>query len=86
MMLLSLLFHKIFKHCVYNDNKINRLEFPSAFTKNFGVKAVMGTSVLLTWEIPETFKSEVPLKVVTSPCQFEKIKVSPFVVSRKSAS
>ncbi|XP_075901581.1 protein tyrosine phosphatase receptor type Fa [Nelusetta ayraudi] len=34
------------------------------FTKNFGVKAVMKTSVLLTWEIPETFKSEVPLKIL----------------------
>ncbi|CAB1332109.1 unnamed protein product, partial [Coregonus sp. 'balchen'] len=30
------------------------------FTKNFGVKAVMKTSVLLTWEVPETYKSQVP--------------------------
>lgn len=43
--------------------KINHFEFPLAFTKNFGVKAVLKTSVLLTWEMPETFKSEVPLKV-----------------------
>lgn len=33
------------------------------FTKNFGVKAVTKTSVLLTWEVPETYKSQVPLKV-----------------------
>ncbi|XP_055769831.1 receptor-type tyrosine-protein phosphatase F-like isoform X5 [Salvelinus fontinalis] len=33
------------------------------FTKNFGVKAVMKTSVLLTWEVPETYKSQVPFKV-----------------------
>ncbi|XP_069007105.1 protein tyrosine phosphatase receptor type Fa isoform X2 [Embiotoca jacksoni] len=35
-----------------------------AFTKNFGVKAVMKTSVLLTWEVPETYKSQVPLKIL----------------------
>ncbi|XP_067368622.1 protein tyrosine phosphatase receptor type Fa isoform X21 [Channa argus] len=34
------------------------------FTKNFGVKAVMKTSVLLTWEVPETYKSQVPLKIL----------------------
>ncbi|XP_034003073.1 protein tyrosine phosphatase receptor type Fa isoform X4 [Trematomus bernacchii] len=34
------------------------------FTKNFGVKAVTKTSVLLTWEVPETFKSQVPLKIL----------------------
>nr|XP_057930094.1 protein tyrosine phosphatase receptor type Fa isoform X8 [Doryrhamphus excisus] len=34
------------------------------FTKNFGVKAVMKTSVLLTWDVPETFESEVPLKIL----------------------
>ena len=36
---------------------------PPEFTKNFGVKAVMKTSVLLTWEVPETYKSQVPFKV-----------------------
>ncbi|XP_068449270.1 protein tyrosine phosphatase receptor type Fa isoform X2 [Clinocottus analis] len=35
-----------------------------AFTKNFAVKAVMKTSVLLTWEVPETYKSQVPLKIL----------------------
>lgn len=41
------------------------------FTKNFGVKTVMETSVLLTWEVPETYKSQVPLKVknVFTPTQ-----------------
>ncbi|KAM7410689.1 hypothetical protein PAMA_001904 [Pampus argenteus] len=34
------------------------------FTKNFGVKAVMKTSVLLTWDVPETYKSQVPLKIL----------------------
>uniref|UniRef100_A0A672RXZ1 Receptor-type tyrosine-protein phosphatase F n=1 Tax=Sinocyclocheilus grahami TaxID=75366 RepID=A0A672RXZ1_SINGR len=30
----------------------------------FGVKAVMKTSVLLTWEVPENYKSQVPFKSV----------------------
>ncbi|KAG7488136.1 hypothetical protein MATL_G00032160 [Megalops atlanticus] len=34
------------------------------FTKNFGVKAVMKTSVLLTWEVPETYNSQVPFKIL----------------------
>ncbi|XP_067454110.1 protein tyrosine phosphatase receptor type Fa isoform X6 [Thunnus thynnus] len=34
------------------------------FTKNFGVRAVMKTSVLLTWDVPETYKSQVPLKIL----------------------
>ncbi|KAM9797060.1 protein tyrosine phosphatase receptor type Fa isoform 1-T1 [Syngnathus typhle] len=34
------------------------------FTKNFGVKAVTRTSVLLTWDVPEIFESEVPLKIL----------------------
>ncbi|XP_056233807.1 protein tyrosine phosphatase receptor type Fa isoform X3 [Seriola aureovittata] len=39
-------------------------DLPPVFTKNFGVKAVMKTSVLLTWEVPETYKSQVPLKIL----------------------
>ncbi|XP_078025220.1 protein tyrosine phosphatase receptor type Fa isoform X5 [Epinephelus lanceolatus] len=39
-------------------------DLPSAFTKDFSVKAVMKTSVLLTWEVPETYKSQVPLKIL----------------------
>ncbi|XP_061680646.1 protein tyrosine phosphatase receptor type Fa isoform X3 [Syngnathoides biaculeatus] len=35
-----------------------------AFTQNFGVNAVTRTSVLLTWDVPETFDSEVPLKIL----------------------
>ncbi|KAG7272522.1 hypothetical protein CRUP_006811 [Coryphaenoides rupestris] len=34
------------------------------FTKNFGVKAVTKTSVLLTWEVPETYQSQVPFKIL----------------------
>uniref|UniRef100_A0A4W4FQU8 Receptor-type tyrosine-protein phosphatase F n=1 Tax=Electrophorus electricus TaxID=8005 RepID=A0A4W4FQU8_ELEEL len=30
----------------------------------FGVKTVMKTSVLLTWELPENFKSQVPFKIL----------------------
>uniref|UniRef100_A0A673CR45 Receptor-type tyrosine-protein phosphatase F n=1 Tax=Sphaeramia orbicularis TaxID=375764 RepID=A0A673CR45_9TELE len=33
-------------------------------SNKFGVKAVMKTSVLLTWEVPETYKSQVPLKIL----------------------
>ncbi|XP_017291174.1 receptor-type tyrosine-protein phosphatase F isoform X3 [Kryptolebias marmoratus] len=36
----------------------------SVFAKNFGVKAVMKSSVLLTWELPETYTSEVLLKIL----------------------
>lgn len=46
-----------------NEPHSQRVGLPSVFTKNFGVTAVMKTSVLLTWEVPESFKSEVPLKV-----------------------
>lgn len=46
-----------------NEPPNNHPELPPVFTKNFGVKAVMKTSVLLTWEVPETYKSQVPLKV-----------------------
>ncbi|XP_066512489.1 receptor-type tyrosine-protein phosphatase F isoform X4 [Hoplias malabaricus] len=35
-----------------------------AFATSFGVKAVMKTSVLLTWELPENFKSLVPFKIL----------------------
>ncbi|XP_029355876.1 protein tyrosine phosphatase receptor type Fa [Echeneis naucrates] len=34
------------------------------FTKNFGAEAVSKTSVLLTWEVPEIYKVEVPLKIL----------------------
>lgn len=60
MMVTSLLHYQ---HCISIDSKMDHLKLPSAFTKNFGVKAVTKTSVLLTWEIPESFKSEAPLKV-----------------------
>ncbi|XP_059419903.1 receptor-type tyrosine-protein phosphatase F-like isoform X8 [Carassius carassius] len=35
-----------------------------AFATNFGVKAVMKTSVLLTWEVPENYNSKVPFKIL----------------------
>uniref|UniRef100_A0A8C5HZA4 Receptor-type tyrosine-protein phosphatase F n=1 Tax=Gouania willdenowi TaxID=441366 RepID=A0A8C5HZA4_GOUWI len=34
------------------------------FTKNFGVRAVMKNSVLLTWELPESYTPQVPLKIL----------------------
>ncbi|XP_075997691.1 protein tyrosine phosphatase receptor type Fa isoform X4 [Genypterus blacodes] len=36
----------------------------SKFTKNFGAKAVTKTSVLLTWEVPETYNSQAPFKIL----------------------
>uniref|UniRef100_A0AAQ4R7Z4 Receptor-type tyrosine-protein phosphatase F n=1 Tax=Gasterosteus aculeatus aculeatus TaxID=481459 RepID=A0AAQ4R7Z4_GASAC len=33
-------------------------------TLNFGVKAVMKTSVLLTWDLPINYKSQVPFKIL----------------------
>ncbi|CAL8346458.1 unnamed protein product [Merluccius merluccius] len=35
-----------------------------AFATSFAVKAVMKTSVLLTWEVPENYKSQVPFKIL----------------------
>ncbi|XP_051554729.1 receptor-type tyrosine-protein phosphatase F-like isoform X6 [Myxocyprinus asiaticus] len=35
-----------------------------AFATSFAVKAVMKTSVLLTWEVPENYKSHVPFKIL----------------------
>lgn len=35
----------------------------SVFAKNFRVNAVMKTSVLLSWEVPDSYKSSVPFKV-----------------------
>ncbi|XP_078252044.1 receptor-type tyrosine-protein phosphatase delta-like isoform X20 [Rhinoraja longicauda] len=34
------------------------------FAKNFHVKAVMKTSVLLTWEIPENYNTAIPFKII----------------------
>lgn len=48
---------------VVNEPHNQQIGLPAVFTKNFGVTAVMKTSVLLTWEVPESYKSEVPLKV-----------------------
>lgn len=33
------------------------------FAKNFRVAAAMKTSVLLSWEVPDSYKSAVPFKV-----------------------
>lgn len=41
----------------------NTLFFISVFAKNFRVNAVMKTSVLLSWEVPDSYKSAVPFKV-----------------------
>ncbi|XP_062905244.1 receptor-type tyrosine-protein phosphatase S-like isoform X9 [Mobula hypostoma] len=36
----------------------------TVFAKNFHVKAVMKTSVLLTWEIPENYNTAIPFKII----------------------
>uniref|UniRef100_A0A8C3TNL9 Receptor-type tyrosine-protein phosphatase F n=1 Tax=Catharus ustulatus TaxID=91951 RepID=A0A8C3TNL9_CATUS len=36
----------------------------SMFAKNFRVNAVMKTSVLLSWEVPDSYKSTVPFKIL----------------------
>lgn len=48
--------------------------FPAVFAKNFHVKAVMKTSVLLSWEIPENYNSALPFKVSYFPFIQEKIQ------------
>uniref|UniRef100_A0A8C5I3Q6 Receptor-type tyrosine-protein phosphatase F n=1 Tax=Gouania willdenowi TaxID=441366 RepID=A0A8C5I3Q6_GOUWI len=37
---------------------------PNFPTLNFGVKAVMKTSVLLTWDLPPNYKSQAPFKIL----------------------
>ncbi|XP_051855913.1 receptor-type tyrosine-protein phosphatase F isoform X13 [Antechinus flavipes] len=36
----------------------------AVFAKNFRVNAVMKTSVLLSWEVPDSYKSSVPFKIL----------------------
>uniref|UniRef100_A0A3B3S3H2 Receptor-type tyrosine-protein phosphatase F n=1 Tax=Paramormyrops kingsleyae TaxID=1676925 RepID=A0A3B3S3H2_9TELE len=36
----------------------------STFASNFAVKAVMKTSVLLAWDVPENYKSQLPFKIL----------------------
>ncbi|XP_055488596.1 receptor-type tyrosine-protein phosphatase S-like isoform X21 [Leucoraja erinacea] len=40
------------------------LPLDPVFAKNFHVKAVMKTSVLLTWEIPENYNTAIPFKII----------------------
>uniref|UniRef100_A0A8C5NFU1 Receptor-type tyrosine-protein phosphatase F n=1 Tax=Gouania willdenowi TaxID=441366 RepID=A0A8C5NFU1_GOUWI len=44
--------------------QIRTIFFSLVFTKNFGVRAVMKNSVLLTWELPESYTPQVPLKIL----------------------
>lgn len=41
----------------------------TVFAKNFRVAAAMKTSVLLSWEVPDSYKSAVPFKVGDGHCQ-----------------
>ncbi|XP_029859259.1 receptor-type tyrosine-protein phosphatase delta isoform X24 [Aquila chrysaetos chrysaetos] len=44
--------------------EISARTMQSMFAKNFHVKAVMKTSVLLSWEIPENYNSALPFKIL----------------------
>nr|XP_056705104.1 receptor-type tyrosine-protein phosphatase delta isoform X11 [Euleptes europaea]XP_056722659.1 receptor-type tyrosine-protein phosphatase delta isoform X12 [Euleptes europaea] len=44
--------------------EISARTMQSMFAKNFHVKAVMKTSVLLSWEIPENYNSAMPFKML----------------------
>ncbi|XP_075065745.1 receptor-type tyrosine-protein phosphatase delta isoform X28 [Mixophyes fleayi] len=44
--------------------EISAKTLQSMFAKNFHVKAVMKTSVLLSWEIPENYNSALPFKIL----------------------
>uniref|UniRef100_A0A2K6GL61 protein-tyrosine-phosphatase n=1 Tax=Propithecus coquereli TaxID=379532 RepID=A0A2K6GL61_PROCO len=46
-----------------STTEISARTMQSMFAKNFHVKAVMKTSVLLSWEIPENYNSAMPFKV-----------------------
>lgn len=53
------------------------------FAKNFRVNAVMKTSVLLSWEVPDSYKSAVPFKVRV---EFGGQEAPPIAVSRTGDS
>ncbi|XP_059500549.1 receptor-type tyrosine-protein phosphatase S isoform X35 [Stegostoma tigrinum] len=44
--------------------QISAQTMETMFAKNFHVKAVMKTSVLLTWEIPENYNTAIPFKII----------------------
>ncbi|XP_028372821.1 receptor-type tyrosine-protein phosphatase delta isoform X35 [Phyllostomus discolor] len=47
-----------------STTEISARTMQSMFAKNFHVKAVMKTSVLLSWEIPENYNSAMPFKIL----------------------
>ncbi|XP_044128420.1 receptor-type tyrosine-protein phosphatase delta isoform X16 [Bufo gargarizans] len=47
-----------------STTEISAKTLQSMFAKNFHVKAVMKTSVLLSWEIPENYNSALPFKIL----------------------
>ncbi|XP_073428320.1 receptor-type tyrosine-protein phosphatase delta isoform X32 [Dendrobates tinctorius] len=47
-----------------STTEISSKTLQSMFAKNFHVKAVMKTSVLLSWEIPENYNSALPFKIL----------------------
>ncbi|XP_060618335.1 receptor-type tyrosine-protein phosphatase delta isoform X38 [Anolis sagrei] len=47
-----------------STTEISARTMQSMFAKNFHVKAVMKTSVLLSWEIPENYNSALPFKIL----------------------
>ncbi|XP_039212074.1 receptor-type tyrosine-protein phosphatase delta isoform X40 [Crotalus tigris] len=47
-----------------STTEISARTMQSMFAKNFHVKAVMKTSVLLSWDIPENYNSALPFKIL----------------------
>ncbi|XP_072373313.1 receptor-type tyrosine-protein phosphatase delta-like isoform X24 [Scyliorhinus torazame] len=47
-----------------STGQISAQTMETMFAKNFHVKAVMKTSVLLTWEIPENYNTAIPFKII----------------------
>ncbi|XP_072904503.1 receptor-type tyrosine-protein phosphatase delta-like isoform X17 [Hemitrygon akajei] len=47
-----------------STSQISAKTMETMFAKNFHVKAVMKTSVLLTWEIPENYNTAIPFKII----------------------
>nr|XP_048308938.1 receptor-type tyrosine-protein phosphatase delta isoform X5 [Myodes glareolus] len=47
-----------------STTEISARTMQSMFAKNFHVKAVMKTAVLLSWEIPENYNSAMPFKIL----------------------
>lgn len=56
----------------------------AVFAKNFHVKAAMKSSVLLTWEIPDTYNPAQPFTVSAAAIPFDRVLSLPNIVPARA--